>query len=207
VTTTRQSGFTLIELMIVMAISAPVMFAVLSATERVGGAVSTVSRNAEVAGAVQRAAERIGKLVRSAHRTTFQTRATAADVAALRAAAVGNWFNVLANDPRGNVRFQCAEGVRNLNAEALTSARELEIELEDGESDNGVDDDGDGLVDESTLMLRHGSARVSIASGVEEIAFELDGRAFRMTMRCGKSDQRGGVNRVTQQYVWWVRNP
>jgi prepilin-type N-terminal cleavage/methylation domain-containing protein len=203
----RQAGFTLVELMIVMAISAPVLFAVLSATERVGSSISAVGRNADVTFVVQRTTDQLGKFVRAAHRTTFQVRATAADVAALRAAAVGNWMNVLDNDPRGNLRFQCAEGERNLNAEKLTTPRELETELEEGESANGLDDDGDGLVDESRLLLRHGSSRLAIASGVEQVTFELDGRVLRMTLRCGRSDQRGGVNRVTGQYVWWVHNP
>lgn len=203
----REAGFTLLEMTIVTVVSIPILLAVLSTSERVGKTVNAVDRNAEASETVARVAERIGRLVRSAHRSTFMVRATAADVKKKMASTVGDWMTAQELDPRSNIQFQSAVGSLSMNASRLTSVRELEFVLDAGESANGIDDDGDGLVDEGKLYLRYESTRTPIAAGVESCSFELDGQVIRFSMQCGRRDSVGQVYRVVVEQVWWVRNP
>ena len=202
----KADGFTLVEVMIVMVVSVPIFLAVLSTSERVGRTVDATERNADASETVRRVAERVGHLVRAAHRSTFRVRATQADVTAAKASVVGEWISAPDLDPRPNIQFQSASGTLSMNANSLTSPRELEFVLDANEDANGTDDDGDGLVDEGKLFLRYESARMAIADGVESCSFELDGQVIKFSVQCAKRDRSGHVHRVVAQHLWCARN-
>ena len=125
--TSRTSGFTVIEMMIVVVVLVPILLAVLSTSEQLGNTVNTNERNADAFESVRGVAERAGRLLRAAHRSTLRVRATQADVTAGKAASVGQWISAPELDPRPNIQFQCASGTLSMNAKSLTSARELEF--------------------------------------------------------------------------------
>ncbi len=205
-TTSRANGFTLVELMIVAVVAVPILWAVLSTSERLGSTVNTNERNADASESVRRVAERTVRLLRAASRSTLCVRATQADVNAGKASVVGEWMSAPELDPRPNIQFQCASGTLSMNATSLTSPRELEFVIDANEDVNGTDDDGDGLVDEGKLFLRYGSTRVPIAVGVETCSFERDGQTVKFSVQCAKRDRSGHVHRVMVQQVVWVRN-
>ena len=205
-TTSRANGFTVVELMIVVVVAVPILWAVLSTSQRLGSTVNTNERNADACESVRRVAERTLRLLRAAKRSTLRVRATQADVNAGKAAAVGDWMSAPELDPRHNIQFQCASGTLSMNATSLTSPRELEFVLDANENANGTDDDGDGLVDEGQLFLRYGSTRVPIAAGVESCSFERDDKTVKFSLQCAKRDRNGQVHRAMVQQVVWVRN-
>lgn len=202
----RCAGFTLIEMMIVVLVSAPVMLAILSTTKSVGHSVGAADRAAEVSETVRKVAERVGRLLRSAKLATIRVRATAADVAASKAAAVGEWIDVTLNDPRSNLQFRSTTGKLSMNGNDSTAPRELEFVLDKNEVDNDVDDDGDGFIDEGKLWMRYESTRSVIADDVEFCSFQLDGQIVRYTLRCGRRDDQGRTYRESTSRVSWVRN-
>lgn len=72
-----------------------------------------------------------------------------------------------------NLRMQRVEGWNNTGPILETDSIRFELLLEDGETDDGTDEDGDGLVDEHRLMLTMGFGGANprtfvLASGVLE---------------------------------------
>lgn len=202
-----QSGFTLVEVLIVVAVSVPVLLGVLATSERVSRTVSSSERNADAATAGRKVAERAGRMIRAAKRSTFRVRATQADVDASKASTVGEWITVTELDPRPNLQFQSASGTLSFNATSLTSPRAFEFVRDSNETANGTDDDGDGLVDEGKLFLHYEGTRVLIADMVETCSFQIDGRAVRFSLQCARRDNSGQVHRAVAAHVWFVRNP
>lgn len=200
------SGFTFLELMVVLAVSAPVLFAVVSTSEHLLKTVNSNEHNAEVSEGVRTVTERAGRLFRAAHRSTFRVRATAADVAAGNADAVGDWMVATDLDPRPSIQFQVSTGILAMNASELTTPRALEYILDPNEIANGMDDDGDGLMDEGKLWLSFDAIRTAIATGVEASSFELDGEIVRFSLLCARRDGNGQVHRTVTEHVWCVRN-
>ena len=117
------------------------------------------------------------------------------------------WLTANELDPRSNTRFHAASGTLSMNAANLTSARELEFVLDAGETDNGVDDDGDGMIDEGSLFLQYESARIPLAENVESCSFEIDGPVIRFSVQCAQRDSDGQIHRAVARRVWLIRNP
>lgn len=75
----------------------------------------------------------------------------------------------------GTLTYQHPASISNMGVVTWDNARHLQLQLAPGEIDNGLDDNGDGLVDERALVLTRdfglGSARsVTICSGIPELA-------------------------------------
>jgi hypothetical protein len=122
-----------------------------------------------------------------------------------------------------SIDFQRSEGwdgKQKLGPELI-----VEWELQDGELDNGVDDDGDGLVDEGVVVRRENpdtpdEIRVVLATGVAEflegefpnladdngnglidergLSFELDGNLLTIRLTIEKSTPQGVVARTLE---------
>lgn len=200
----REHGFTMIELMIVIAVLVPLLVSLSGMSSVVTSTVNVNDRASEVGARARQTMQRVGQLLRPGKLSSFQTRATAADVSAGRASAIGEWISPTDLQAANGVRFRAAEGLLSINAALSTSERMITFEMEPGEIDNDADDDGDGLVDEGDVVLRYGSAPARL--GVfEQCDFVFDGRYIRVTLRCARSspDQ---VFRATVSQSFYVRN-
>jgi hypothetical protein len=153
---------------------------------------------------MQRSAVRIAQIARPCALTTYRVRSVLADVP-LRAAAAGEWIEPIDGETRGAIQFRSASGTLSLNAAALTEPRELQLRLDSGESVNGRDDDGDGLVDEGQLVLTYDGASVAMANGIEGCTYTLTGRLLAVELRAAVR-RRGGVQRFTVQETIYLRN-
>jgi type II secretory pathway pseudopilin PulG len=201
------AGFTLVEVMIVVLVSAPILLAVLSTIQEFARTVNVTGRNAEAAADAQVVADRVSRLVRAARRSTFLVRAEAADVANGTASTIGEWIPATDLVPRASIRFRSASGSLALHAADLTAPREIEFLRDAAESVDGADNDGDGLVDEGRIYLVYDGVRVPIADGVESCSFELDGSIVRFTVQFARIDASRGIHRSLSRHVWSVRNP
>ncbi len=212
-----QGGFTLLELLIVMTVSIPILGSVMATNRMVREENTAREATADVAERCRTAGQRLALYGRAGLLSTCQIRATQDDVDTAAAAHatdpsvvlcdVGDWIAPYENTQRSTFSFQAADGVLSLNATALTPVREFEFVLEDGELDNGLDDDGDGLIDEGSLQLRVGTTNLElIAEGVEQCTFSLDGRVVSVHLQCAKRDHQGHVYRATSDFTIYMRN-
>lgn len=73
------------------------------------------------------------------------------------------------------------------------SPHRIVFELEGGESANGVDDDGDGLIDEGRVFLERGGARIA------EVARDV--RSFKVSLPSGASSVFVGDTHLEVQFT------
>lgn len=203
----EESGFTLVEVMIVSLVCLPILLGILSTTRQVADTVTVTDQSSQNTESLSGIVERIAKQIRAGKRSSFETMAIQNDVDEMRATTVGEWIPVVELKTRESLRFVSAAGTMSMNASASTAISEYALVLEAGESDNGADDDGDGLIDESTLILRRGSVPLTIARGVESFSYQVEGRAVTLDVRLARRDSKGRIYRSSTNQVLYIRNP
>ena len=201
----RQHGFTLLEVTFgsVLMISAIGMIAMcIDASNRCLHADDVVAQSME---ALQRSAVRIAQIMRPCSIVTYRVQATAADVPLL-AAAAGDWIEPVDTQARAAIQFRCASGIQSMNASMLTTPRTLHLELDPGETQNGQDDDGDGMVDEGDVVLDYDDMPVRLASKVEALSFTLTGRLLDIRLQSAGRRRDGTIQRFTVYETLYLRN-
>jgi len=180
------SGFTLTEVMVGTVILAVMMAAVWNTTTTATRATEENTVSAESLTQCRRYLERVTRLVTPAKMSTLEMPASAADVAAGLAVTVGEWIEAPGDaEWRTGIQFLAASGTASMNAMLNTSLRSVSFTLEAAETDNDLDDDGDGLVDEGTVSLLHDGTTIHVLRGVEACSFQLSDRLLAIRMRCG----------------------
>ncbi|MEO0653092.1 MAG: prepilin-type N-terminal cleavage/methylation domain-containing protein [Planctomycetota bacterium] len=129
----RQAGFSLIEVTASIAILSLVMVSLTQLGSTTTNAYDTSSGRTERELEAQRALEQVVGILTAAGSTTFNP--------PIDGVALGT------TDLRYNVITSMVGGVPN-----WSNTHRLVLQLEPGELDNGVDDDGDGLADERQLV-------------------------------------------------------
>ncbi|MHC4515566.1 MAG: prepilin-type N-terminal cleavage/methylation domain-containing protein [Planctomycetota bacterium] len=202
----REGGFTMIEMSIVMTILVPILVGIAVTTSSVNNTMEADSRRADVMTYCRRMSQRIAKLVRPAQMTTITVQAVQEDVTMLRAAAVGDWIAPTDLVWRPGIEFRSASGLLSMNAALLTSPRRIVFALEPSETDNDIDDDGDGLVDEGTITLLQNDITLAILKDVEECSFALDGRILKMRLRVARRSSERRIYRNFLEQRFYLRN-
>lgn len=201
----RQSGLTLVELMLVASLLAMVLAAV---TSCLGAATTSLNLDDKVAVAMeslQRSIVRVSQVMRPCSISSYRVMSTDADVP-LYAVAADEWMEPIDGDPRPSMQFRSATGELSLNAALLTDARSLRLQLENGETDNDLDDDGDGIIDEARLIMDYDGIPVAMASSVEAATFTLTGRLLTIELRSAVRARDGSVQRFTARETLFLRN-
>ncbi len=200
-----QQGFTLVEAALVAGLLAVLMASISSVLGAAQNSIKADDKIAVAMESLQRTAVRTAQILRPCSISTYRVPATAADVP-LYAGAAGEWMEPIEADPRPAVRFQSANGQLSLNAAELTGVRSLYVQPENGETPNGVDDDGDGLIDEGRLMLDYDGVPVAWTCGIESCAFPLTGRLLTIELRSAVPGRAGAVQRFAVREVLYLRN-
>lgn len=133
-TSSRRRGFTLVEVAISTVLLAGVMGAVVMMTTRNHDAYRASTQQARVEQSLQRALIQIASALRNSSALSL-------------AAQSGNFTNLGC----GDFVFE-TDPVMNAGVFGFNALGRLAFEL-DAEADNGIDDDGDGLVDEGVVAL------------------------------------------------------
>jgi hypothetical protein len=196
----------MIEMSIVMTILVPILVGIAVTTSSVNNTMEADSRRADVMTYCRRMSQRIAKLVRPAQMTTITVQAVQEDVTMLRAAAVGDWIAPTDLVWRPGIEFRSASGLLSMNAALLTSPRRIVFALEPSETDNDIDDDGDGLVDEGTITLLQNDITLAILKDVEECSFALDGRILKMRLRVARRSSERRIYRNFLEQRFYLRN-
>lgn len=201
----RQSGFTLVEVTLVASLLAMVLAAVTSCLTTATRSIHLDDKIAVSMESLQRSAVRVSQIMRPCSISSYRVMSTSVDVPDY-ATAANEWMEPIDGDPRPQIQFQAATGVLSLNASSLTDRRVLRLQLENGETDNDADDDGDGLVDESRLILEYDGIPVALASGLEAATFTLTGRLLEIELRSAARTRDGTVQRFTARETLYLRN-
>lgn len=222
-TTSTERGFTLLEVMVSSVILVPILLAILATRDVVGITMNTNERRADVGDHLRRVARRVRKIARPGLISSVRVKANQDDIDEAEAAellrqtenpldppihipVLGEWVSPNEDDPRPNVQFVAADGKLALNASATTTPRSLEFELDPGEVDNDVDDDGDGLVDEGKLYFRYESSAFVLLDNVESCAFAMRRGVLVMCLQVARTDARGRIHRASTEQRILLRN-
>ncbi len=201
-----QPGFTLVELMIAISVLAAMLAAVSGAAATLGSAMETNSCSAEMVTIARRNVQRVAAFARPAKLSTFSVQAVQEDVTNGLATAVGQWISPTENVWRPSIQFQAASGLLSMNAALSTTPRRLVFLMETTETDNGVDDDGDGLIDEGTVELTHDAVTIAVVRDVEQCEFQFQGRMLGMRLQLAKRDSKHRVHRFFVEQDLYMRN-
>lgn len=202
----RQTGSTLLEVLVVAALLIPIIALMMTGTDRATQTMAQDETIAKTMEGLQRSAIRISHVVRPCSLGTYRMAANQEDVNALRAAAVGEWIEPEPGLPRTGIRFRAASGTLYINAAALTAVRTVQFRLEPGETQNGVDDDGDGLIDEGDVVYDQDGTEVLLTRNVERCTFALTDRTLVIELRAGARRKDGQVQRFTARQTLYLRN-
>lgn len=192
----RQAGFTLIELMLVCLMMAPVLGALLSVSGVVTGTLTANEGNAAAASQANAASLKVSSWLRPASLTTLKAKTGTAPFA----------------DPVDDTDYDAAQFRLVVDfASDLTpqlgSLRTLQFELDPAETRNGNDDDGDGLVDEGKIvMVDDAGRRMGVAAGVEALTLRKTGRSWTVTVSAAVRDATGRTHRTTAQQRILIQN-
>lgn len=203
---TRQRGFTLVEVMLVMLLIGPIFGLIISSSTVATRTLNTNETVASTAEGVHRTMQRLAHFVRPCVLSTYAVEATAADVTSGRASSVGEWISPVDGEPRSVVRFQSATAGLTMNAASLTLPRTIRFILDPGEVVNGVDDDGDGFVDEGRIALDYDGVSADMVIHAEECSFTLVGRELTIRLAAVSRSRDSQVSRVRTSQVLSLRN-
>jgi len=209
---TRTRGFALLEVLTTCAAMLPVVFAVMGTSTYTMKAIRANERAAASVVAIENADGRMEELVRSALLSSMTT-----DPAAV---AVWNSQQLRAGTAEQCLTFQCVvnvedattgvsdpNGTYTMTGSGLSATRSLFFQLDATEEANGVDDDGDGMVDEGELVYADGDHLTTVQRGVEAFQITLVDRRLQLRMTCSVRDGDGNRRRVTLTQTYCVRNP
>lgn len=202
----RQDGFTMVEVMVVFVLLVPTLGLILTCTETASRNLAIDDTVAKTMETLQRSAVRISQIARPCAMTSYRMQATAADVAAALATTVGEWIEPVDGQPRTAIRFRSATGTVSMNASALTSPRTFRFVMDPRETDNDVDDDGDGMVDEGKVIMDYDGNRIAMAGNVESCTFTLTNRLLRIELRAAARRRDGSIQRFTARETLFLRN-
>jgi hypothetical protein len=211
-----QSGFTLLEAMVTTALVVPLLIAVVSTGDLVSKTLGANTAAADVVASIHDSTRRALVPLRAASKGTFEggtvTAQTTTKLGLLGKLLVFTrtlvgWTTTVDNTDYSCVRFASRHAASVSDGPSAPTSLQLEFAYDSTEIKNGIDDDGDGLVDEGRLFLtRPGGGRTVLLEGVESCTFKLDGRLLRAKMQVARKAPDGRLRRGVAEHVVFLRN-
>jgi hypothetical protein len=189
-------GFSLIELMLVCLMIAPVLGALLSVSGVVGGTLTANEGNAQAASQANAASLKVASWVRTASLTSLRCKT-----------GPGSYVDPVDDTDYDAAQFQLVVDFAADLTPQLGGVRTLAFQREPAEAPNGTDDDGDGLVDEGRIVMTDDlGRRLGVVANVESLAIRKAGRSVTVTVSAAVRDARGHVHRTVAQQRVLVQN-
>jgi hypothetical protein len=204
----KQNGYSMIEVLVTVSLLLPLIGLIAQVNESSTRGLSTNDQISRAMERLERTAQRIAKLTRPCSLDTLQMEANAEDIRNFSVSA-GTFLDPLPDTPRTGVRFQSSTHTTSFNATNLTSARTIQKRLDPRETENGRDDDGDGLVDEGSIVLTYEGTQAVMDEQIEDCMFALTGptaRLLTVQLSSGVPQRGGGVRRFTITETLFLRN-
>lgn len=202
---TAERGYTLVELTIAAALLAGAMAMIAISLSTASNSLHGDDLVAKGMESLQRSAVRVSQIMRPCSLTSYRVLSVASDVP-VQASAVGEWIEPNDGEARAAIQFRAASGVESMNATALTLPRVLRLEPEATDPTDGVDNDGDGMIDEGYLVLDYDGVAVRLASNIERCVFTLTGRQVEIELHSAARRRNQAVQRFTAHETLYLRN-
>jgi len=193
----RTHGFTAIELMIGLTILVPILFAVLSTGTVVTRSMAVNEGAAAVWADTVQIKNRILQFLRPASLGSMQIYDGMA------------WVLPAEATPYQTLRYRTLDAMPVTGQPYLKRGRELSFQLDRGETADGKDNDGDGLVDEGRIFLAFSDSPASrsvLGSHIEQFSMMRKGRRFFISLQRARRDRNGTMHRATLQTSFYLRN-
>jgi hypothetical protein len=203
----RAAGLTLVEVTVVVALTVPLLLVLGSASRAVMGSFTATDRASRTTEQVLRAVTTIEGALNFGRRQSLLSQATLDDVRRGRASAVGVWFSLPTGEQRTSLEVQALVGDAGPALVIPSRRHRLLLVPDPGEAADGRDNDGDGLVDERTLVLVRGDETLKLLSDVESCTFELRRQALTVTIRFGRAGHGRALQRATVVHTVLLNNP
>jgi hypothetical protein len=97
-------------------------------------------------------------------------------------------------------------GTLSMNAAALSDPCTLSFQIEASETDNDVDDDGDGLIDEGTMRMTSSVGDIMLVRDIERCTFSFAGNLLTIEMGSARAMRGGQIHRATVEQSYFMRN-
>lgn len=184
-----QAGVTLVETVVAVVVLVPLLYSIFSVGDVARRSVRTQDVAAELDASVGRIGRQLVEQLRPATMASLQARQSPADA----------WETPLPG--------QSYTGIRFASDDPVEPATTVQFVRDAGESGNGVDDDGDLLVDEGNLRSQRGTENwVDVATGIEQASVVIAGRLITITVQAAKRDQGSRIMRVRRDFTVCIRN-
>ena len=203
----RASGFTLIEVVIVMAMVVPILLVIGSASRAAIGSFNASDRSAAKTQIVLRALAQAERALRFGSRETLRTPATADDVRLRRGTTVGQWISMPSREPRTSIQLTSLAGGDAPELAFPRVQHGLAFVPDKGEVLDGLDNDRDGMVDEGSLRFTRGADTYVLIDRVEQCTFELEGSCVHIVLRCVLPSSARALQRTTLRHTVFMINP
>lgn len=192
----RMHGFTLVEVMISLVILVPTLVVIFAMHPAIAKSFTT---NLGAASSDQRSAANLDRacaLLRGA------------SISSLEVWDGTNWITPSDGIDYEGIRFRALERLPNDGAPpALGPVRTLQFQLVATETRNGVDDNGNRLVDEGVLLfVDPAGIRTVIATDLERFVVSRQNRQLVVQLSLATRDQTGAVHRRTRRIDVLLRN-
>ena len=199
------TGYTLVELTIAAVLLAGAMAMIAVSVSTASNSLHGDDLVAKGMESLQRSAVRVSQIMRPCSLTSYRVLSLRSDVPA-QASAPGEWIEPNDGEPRSAIQFRAASGVESMNAAALTDTRVLRLEPEASDPPDGVDNDGDGMVDEGYLVLDYDGIAVRLASNIERCTFTLTGRQLAIELHSAARRRNQTVQHFAVHETLYLRN-
>ena len=189
-------GFALVETLLVGVILIPILFAVLTTGTTASSTVSTTQTAAEANESVRRIAERLSRSFRPASMTS------------LKVYSGGSWITPASGTEYKTLRYGIVEKLPSSNRTNVGAQRELRFVLDHNEKANGVDDDGDGYVDEGRIEIVNAGTTGSamLVGNCEKFSIKVTGRLLEFEIQAVRKDNKGRAQRFKANEIVYLRN-
>jgi hypothetical protein len=197
----------MVELVVVQALAGPFLLVLGSAASGAIKSFSATERSSRAVADELLAIGEIERTLRSGRRRTLLCVATKTDVSLLRAATIGSWFPMPANEPRTELEVTWLTGDRELALLIPSQQLQLRFVRDPVDKADGLDNDRDGLVDEGSLQLFRGSQPTQLLGNVEVCTFKRVAIGIEITLRCAQLAGRGTWRRTNLTHTVVLNNP
>ena len=213
-----ERGFTLVEMTVVLAALVPILITILGTTNSVRDAVQITTHLSGLSDRVDQVADRFGQMMQKAVASTIKSRTTQEDIDAALIKAplilpvimpipvLDQWIVPQQVLSRTTLQFYSVSTQLSTNTSNTVGPFVLEHIMSPGELRNGIDDDGDGLIDEGDLVLRGPDAGTIVLTDVEKFEMDVIGSLVILRIRCAKIDSRRRIHRVFRERRFTIRN-
>ena len=203
----HESGLTLIEVSISAAFMVPILFAMITMGNTVSKATAVNEARSRATEVLRTITANFERCIRSASLVTIATEDPNTNTQKAYG-TTNSWTKAQSMVKHTSLKFQAVDKAPT-ESSSLGVPVAFRFELDPDEAKNGLDDDGDGLVDEGRLVMYRGPTAnpVVLASAVEKCDFIIADGAVTVSLTVAAKVGPRRLVRSQLSKTYFLRNP